>query len=80
MNVLHILSLTRYLSHYFVCLLIKHHYLGLKVCTKGISVFSPEGLKVCGMSAFLIFGCEPLPEQSCCSIKIPLQQIKEFHI
>jgi hypothetical protein len=26
--------------------------LGLKVCTKAESIFQPEGLKICGMSAF----------------------------
>jgi hypothetical protein len=60
----------------FVYPSIRHHCLGLKMYTKGMPALQPEGLKVFGMSAFQpghIFGWEPMLEQPCCWINIPLQ-------
>ena len=47
-----------------------------------MSVFQPDHTVIQGVSAFLqyhIFGCDPLPEQLCCWIKIPLQLLLHIH-
>ena len=56
--------------------------MGLKVFTKGMSVFQLEELDGNGVSIFHtsqlhrpnVFGCDSLPEQPCWWIKIPGQE------
>lgn len=63
------------ISH-FICPSIRCHCLRSKVCTKGMSVFKTEGLKVCDSSTFKsdhILRCDLLFEQPCSWIIISLQ-------
>jgi hypothetical protein len=54
--------------------------LEIKGMYQGFCEFQPDHTVIQGMSAFWpdymdleVFGCDPLPEQPCCWIKIPLQ-------
>lgn len=54
---------------FYICL----HCFGLKVHTKGMSIFQPEGLKLYHSSQITkVYRCDHLPEHPCCCIKIPL--------
>lgn len=59
----------------------RHHCLGLNVCTEGMPVFQPEELKVCGMQAFQLDHTDleclwMWSQQPLCWIKIALYLIQ----